>query len=445
MTTTVSVGRAARILHTVLLRVSPFEVRRRPVDWVIDGALFVVAVLMWGWNSLPGAHPQIPEWFWPLDQALGLAACLLLWWTRRYPVLCAVLVLLPGTVAITAGFPTLVVIYRLALLARPVVSVLITALHIVCALPYHAVVPIPGLGWVAWLIVLPLVYALALCLGLLVRARRHVVEGLRASAERDRESYERRIVDTRREERERIAREMHDVLAHRISLLSVHAGALEYRAGSAAALSVEEVRQAATVIRENAHLAVEDLRELLELLRDDDAALGRMQPQPRLADVAGLAVEARSAGQRVDLLVDVDGREVRDTVQRTAYRVVQESLTNARKHAPGAAVRVRVTGGADGLRVVVENPVPVGVTNTDLAHTDLGHPGPGFPGQGLPGQGLIGQGRPGLGRGAPASPAGGGAGLIGLAERVRLDGGTLTAGIDTGRFRVCADLPGGTR
>jgi signal transduction histidine kinase len=436
MTTTATVGPAVRRhARAALLRLSPLEVKRRPVDWAIDGALFAVALLLWWWNSSPGAHPQIPEWFWPLDQALGLAACLLLWWTRRYPVVCALLVLLPGTVAITAGFPTLVVIYRLALLARPVVAVLITGLHILCALPYHAVVPIPGLDWVAWLIVLPLTYALALCLGLLVRARRHVVEGLRATAERDRESYERRILDTRREERERIAREMHDVLAHRISLLSVHAGALEYRAGSAAALSADEVRQAATVIRENAHLAVEDLRELLELLRDDADELGSMHPQPRLADVAGLAREAQAAGQRVDLLLEVEDGQVRESVQRTAYRVVQESLTNARKHAPGAAVRVRVTGGADGVRVLVENPVPVGVTNTDLAHLELGHPHVGHA-ELVPTEAR---------RSAPPVPTGGGAGLIGLAERVRLDGGTLTSGIDAGRFRVCADLPGGAR
>jgi signal transduction histidine kinase len=404
-----------RILQATLRRVSPFAVPRRPVDWAVDGALFTVSVVLWWWNGLPEVHPQIPAWFWPVDRALGLLACVLIWWTRRYPVFCALIVLLPGTVAITAGLPTLVVIYRMALLARPVTSLLITALHIVCALPYHAVVPIPGLVWVAWLIVLPLVYALALCVGLLVRARRHVIEGMRASAERDRESYERRIVDTRRDERERIAREMHDVLAHRISLLSVHAGALAFRAGSATALAPEEVRQAATVIRENAHLAVEDLRELLELLRDDPDALGSLHPQPRLADVADLAREAQAAGQRVDLIIDADGSQIRETVQRTAYRVVQESLTNARKHAPGAAVRVRVTGSEKGVRVLVENLVPVGVTNIDLRS------------------------------GPPPTPGGSGTGLIGLAERVRLDGGTLGSGIEAGRFRVCADLPGGTR
>jgi signal transduction histidine kinase len=398
----------------MLRSISPFAVPRRPSDWAVDSLLFVLALLFWWWNSLPEVHPQILDWFWPIDRSIGLAACLLLWWTRRYPVACAVLFLVPGTIAVTAGFPTLVAVYRLALRARPRVSLPITALHVALGLPYHAVAPIPGVTWLAWLIVLPLLYALAYCLGLLSRARQQVIDGLRASAARDRETYERRLVDTRRQERERIAREMHDVLAHRISLLSVHAGALEYRAGSATALSPDEVKQAATVIRENAHLAVEDLRGLLELLRQDRGELATGRPQPRLSDLAHLADEAHAAGQRVDLCLDVTADLVRDSVQRTAYRVVQESLTNARKHAPGAAVTVRVTGDDRAVRVLIDNPVPIGVTDADL-------------------DGPMHGGTPG------------GTGLIGLAERVRLDGGSLHAGIEAGRFRVVAELPGGSR
>jgi signal transduction histidine kinase len=412
MTTAPDVSRGWR---RSLRRLSPFGIPRRPSEWVVDGLLFAIALAMWWWNSLPEVHPQILEGFWPIDRSLGLAACLLLWWTRRYPVACAVLFLVPGTLAITGGFPTLVAVYRVALRARPVVSLSITALHIALAVPYHAVAPLPGVTWLTWLIVIPLVYALAFSLGLLGRARQQVIDGLRASAAQDRAAYERQLVDTRRQERERIAREMHDVLAHRISLLSVHAGALEYRAGSATALSAEEVRQAATVIRQNAHLAVEDLRELLELLRQDSPELGTGSPQPRLSDLARLADEAHAAGQRVDLELDVDATGVRESVQRTAYRVVQESLTNARKHAPGTAVTVRVAGDAHSVLVLVDNPVPVGLTDADLA-------------------------------GGTASERGrGGTGLIGLAERVRLDGGTLHSGIEAGRFRVLAELPGGSR
>ncbi|MET1007319.1 MAG: histidine kinase [Propionibacteriaceae bacterium] len=391
----------------VLEGLSPVGVARRPSDWATDAVLFALCLVQWWVNGLPEVNPQIPDWFWPIDRTTGLIACCLVWWTRRYPLVCALLLLIPGSIAITAALPTMIGIYRLALLRRPPVSVLVTGLHIVCALPYHFVIPIPGLPWLGWIIIILLIYALALCLGLLGRARRLVIEGLRSTAARDRERYEQRLVDTRREEREGIAREMHDVLAHRISLLSVHAGALEYRAQSSTALSTEEVSEAASVIRENAHLAVEDLRELLGLLRTDGGVLGTARPQPTLDDVAGLAAEAAAAGQCVELVVDADSSQVRETVQRTAYRIVQESITNARKHAPDARVQVQVTGDGDGVRVLVDNLVPVGITNADI------------------------------------SP--GGSGLIGLAERVRLDGGTLASGIEAGHFRVLAELPNGDR
>ncbi|WP_432548127.1 sensor histidine kinase [Kineococcus sp. SYSU DK004] len=388
-------------------RVSPFAVPRRPGEWAQDAVVFALSLLLWSWFGSPLVSPQVPDWFWPVDRTLGLVACCLLWWTRRSPLACALLLVVPGSLAVTAGFPVLVGVSRLGLLGRPRTAVLVTALHVGCALPYHALVPVPGMSWLAWSVTIPLLYALALCVGLLGRARRQVVVGLTEAAARDRERYEERLAATRREERERIAREMHDVLAHRISLLSLHAGALEFRAWSPAPPAVQEVRAAATVIRENAHLAVEDLRELLCLLRADAEELGTGRPQPRLSDLAGLVRESRAAGQRVDVVVDVEGRRLGESVQRTVYRVVQECLTNARKHAPHTEVRVRVSGDDDRVHVTVDNPVPVGVTDADL---------------------------PGRGNG-----------LVGLAERVRLDGGTLRAGVDAGRFRVRADLPAGAR
>ena len=130
---------------------------------------------------------------------------------------------------------------------------------------------------------------------------------------------------------------MHDVLAHRISLLSMHAGALEFRTTSPSPPRADELNRAARVIRENAQAAVEDLRELLGLLRSD-GELGTGAPQPRLADLPALVQDAVAAGQRIDYASDANPRRLRETTQRTAYRVVQEALTNARKHAPGAAV-----------------------------------------------------------------------------------------------------------
>jgi signal transduction histidine kinase len=192
---------------------------------------------------------------------------------------------------------------------------------------------------------------------------------------------------------------MHDVLGHRLSLLSVHAGALEFRPGA----SPEEIAGAAKVIRENAHQALQDLREVIGVLR---APVGEL-PQPTLADVRELVAESDRAGMRVGLGEEVGGA-VPDLVGRTAYRVVQEALTNARKHAPGAAVDVHLAGGpGQGLTVEVCNQPP--------------DPGPAD---------------------APAGDPGAGQGLVGLAERVALASGRLEHGpTPAGGWRLVAWLP----
>ncbi|MFD7094990.1 sensor histidine kinase [Streptomyces xanthophaeus] len=181
------------------------------------------------------------------------------------------------------------------------------------------------------------------------------------------------------------------------------AGALEYNPGA----PQEEIARAAGVIRESAHLALHDLREVVGVLRADTAAgQDHDRPQPELADLERLVAEARAAGGRIELTVPTGGSAPPALTGRTAYRIVQEALTNVRKHAPGSAVTVRVAG-APGERLTVE------VTNTRP-------PGPG-----------------------PAGGAGegGGQGLIGLAERARLAGGELTSGPADGGFRVHAWLP----
>jgi hypothetical protein len=103
---------------SALHRLSPFAVPRRPGEWVVDSVLFCLSLVQWWWNGLADVHPQIPDWFWPIDRAVGLFACALLWWTRRYPLATALLLLVPGSIAFTAGFPTLVGVFRLALTER---------------------------------------------------------------------------------------------------------------------------------------------------------------------------------------------------------------------------------------------------------------------------------------------------------------------------------------
>jgi signal transduction histidine kinase len=168
------------------------------------------------------------------------------------------------------------------------------------------------------------------------------------------------------------------------------------------------------VIRDNAHLALQDLREVIGVLR---ARVGEL-PQPTLADVAQLVAESGRAGMGVGLGEELGGVVVPALVGRTAYRVVQEGLTNARKHAPGAAVRVRVAGApGQGLTVEVCNHAP--------------NPGSRPAPDPDPGSGL-----------GDVRAGGAGRGLVGLAERVGLVDGRLEHGpTAAGGWRLAAWLP----
>jgi signal transduction histidine kinase len=320
----------------------------------------------------------------------------------------------PAALTASGGFAIVVVIYRMAAYLRPRTSVALISAYFVVGVPYLALFPVPGVNWISWLIVMTLLHLLALSLGLLTRSRRLLLEGLRADAARERDLAVARLGEVRRAERERIAREMHDVLAHRVSLLSVHAGALEYRTTGTVPPTPDEVRAAAAVIRHNAHLAVEELRQVLVVLRDpaasDDAPLGvpatslPERPQPRLRDLPRLVDEAQGAGQRVTARLDLEPLDgLPANVQRTVYRTVQEGLTNARKHAVGAVVQVEVRPADGHVYVAVANRLPVGVTASEIP--------------------------------------GAGTGLIGLAERVRLDGGRFEHGVSDGEFRMVVHLP----
>ena len=194
---------------------------------------------------------------------------------------------------------------------------------------------------------------------------------------------------------------MHDVLAHRLSLLSVHAGALEFRPDAPA----EEVAEAAGVIRESARAALDELRGVIGVLREDGGESLTQPPQPTLADLAALVEESRAAGMRITARIELGDAAPPAAVGRTAYRIAQEGLTNARKHAPGAAVTLTVHAPDGDLQVEVRSLAPVAVA--------AGSPLPGA-----------------------------GTGLIGLAERVTLAGGELEHGVDPdGAFVLRARLP----
>ncbi|MEQ7004905.1 histidine kinase [Actinopolymorpha sp. B17G11] len=232
--------------------------------------------------------------------------------------------------------------------------------------------------------------------GLYLRGRRDLAASERAAALAAEREQQQQIERARLAERARIAQEMHDVLAHRISLLSMLAGGLAYRTD----LSAEETRAAALAIQENAHQSLNELRGVLGTLRSDG---GLEAPQPTLAQVDALFDEVRAAGQQVEVDDTITDRDLLPThTGRHAYRIVQEALTNARKHAPGSRVRAELGGRpGEGLCIRVSNPTTFGT---------------------------------------PAGP-GGRLGLVGLAERTRMAGGTLDHALADGRFVLDARLP----
>ncbi|MFI5428094.1 sensor histidine kinase [Aeromicrobium sp. UC242_57] len=129
-----------------------------------------------------------------------------------------------------------------------------------------------------------------------------------------------RVAQAKTAERSRIAREMHDVLAHRISLVTMHAGALAYRSD----LSADQMRTTAGIIQDNAHQAMVELREVLGILRDGPGDAAPEMPQPSAVDLPGLLSEARGSGMRIHDDQSVDLEPIPETLGRTAYRVVQK-------------------------------------------------------------------------------------------------------------------------
>jgi signal transduction histidine kinase len=198
------------------------------------------------------------------------------------------------------------------------------------------------------------------------------------------------------EERARIARELHDVVAHGVSVIAVQADAAE------AALEQDPARAGAPLrtIRGSAHEALGEMRRMLGVLREGDEG-SEHGPQPGLAQLPALVEHARAAGIPVELLTRGEPRPVSASLDLTAYRIVQEALTNVRKHAPGAQTTIEIAWSSASL---------------ELAVRDAG-----------PGQ-----------NGLPA----GGHGLVGMAERVRIHGGRLHTGSTAGGgFEVIVQLP----
>ncbi|MFE9745684.1 sensor histidine kinase [Saccharothrix saharensis] len=285
--------------------------------------------------------------------------------------------------------------YRIAPWQRSLLTaVLALALHM-----FAWGVSTPGLSgpfgqWVM-LTVYCMVVALPFLVGRYAAQRNALVAALQEREERV--VRERRMVSrqVRLRERNRIAQDMHDSLGHRLSLISVHAGALAMDAGLG-----ERQREAVQVLRSAALTAMEELRGVIGVLRRDEEP-EEDQVRRTVDAIDELVDGARRAGVRVSLVRGGQAVPLPAKVSHAAYRIAQEGLTNANKHAPGASVQVTVKYEPDALVVEVRNNPP-----------------------------------------RAKLPSGGGFGLVGLGERVRLAGGMLHVGeLPAGGFRIAAVLP----
>ncbi|SDT01710.1 Signal transduction histidine kinase [Microlunatus soli] len=351
---------------------------------------------------------------------LALGAGVLLIWRARWPFVVTLVAAIPPICFVSDSAATLVALGwlaaanppRLRLVIGAVVSFAATSLALwydaqriadfapmqwlfgASAAPDHAVVPLPAV-----LVIALLLTAIPLGIGLLIGARRAVDRGAVRQQELQTEV-------TRREERGRIAREMHDVLGHRLSLLNLQAGALEVSADP------QQAPEMAKLIRGTTTDALSDLRQVIGVLRDeppsrpDRSEPDRLAPnRPGLAELPQLIEQSRRAGAGINVTVLLDQPAAAAADLGTAvYRVVQESITNALRHAPGLPLDVTVRGGP-GIGVTVEAANPIAASSA----------GPS----------------PGAGRG-----------LTGMAERVTALGGRISSGpTDQGRFVVAAWLP----
>jgi signal transduction histidine kinase len=337
---------------------------------------------------------------------LALAAAATLFGRRRWPgwtlaisgVLVAVLFHVDRSASTVAVLAPAVALYSLALSrGRPaqVLAGLAAVGAVVGADLLHSGQPgvLQTLGHVM-LVAIPLLAAEQVRTH---RAYLRVLQERLGLAERTREQEAARRAE---QERLRIARELHDVVAHTLTEINVQAGSTAERAVPG------EARAALEAIEQASHQAIGELRAIVGILRDPEGPETPRTPAPTVHDVTDLADRARLTGLAVD--VDVSGEapeRLSDAVSLAAYRIVQESLTNARRHTPGAPVTIHLHYGTSHLRIAIDNPataIPQGNGN--------------------------GAARPGVG-------------IIGMTERATALGGTLQAGARNGRFHVRAELP----
>ncbi|HEV7932072.1 MAG TPA: histidine kinase [Actinomadura sp.] len=335
----------------------------------------------------------------PVIGVAGLLLGLTLVVRRRFPVCVAMLCIVLG-----AGLGAGVLSYLIAFYTLGAYAASRRLVLVISGVAIVAFVAQPGPAlrqedplWIRVAVGIALVAPLVL-LGLYMGARKQLIASLEERAERLEREQHLLAERARAEERTRIAREMHDVVANRVSVMVVQSGAVR----AMAKRDPDQAAEAAAVIGDMGRQALNELRQVIGVLRLGEGAAP--PPSPGLEDIEGLVGQSHAAGLEITFTVEGDERPLPPAVAGTAYRVVQEALTNVHKHAGAVPARVALHHLPDAIEVRVENDAP-------SARPDHGLPS-------------------------------GGHGLIGLSERVTALGGVFEAGAGGGGgYAVRARVP----
>ena len=353
--------------------------------------------------------------FW-ISLGVGLVAFGLSFLRRRWPFPVALVLVAFSSISAFAVGPALLAAVSFATKREIGRIIALGVLWVLASQVYANTQPVPGRGTIsvtyrngqdsraapiyADLVAGMVLTSAILGWGMYIGSRRELLWTLRERARQAEAERDLRVASARTIERAAIAGEMHDVLAHRISLVSMQAAAMVFRGD----LTAGQLRRESQVIQEQANAALTELRDVLGILRRPMNGEHAGRPQPTYADLDALVGEARESGMHIEFQDLIDpGTAVPDGAGRTVYRIVQEGLTNARKHAPGAMVRIEVSGSPEeGIDVRLRN--ALGFSRT-----------PAVPGSGL--------------------------GLIGLAERAGVRGGRLQHGREGSTFVLHGWIP----
>jgi len=382
----------------------PLADRLTPAQWLALDAVAAVLVAVWVVFDLRlrlhGFRFELPQaWFGVLGAAVTLPVAV----RRRWPI--------PVLAVVTTAVATLTALGRAELDMDITLAMAIYTVAVTCRRP----VAVAALVGTETVLIGGLIAASAgahgpvdtahslLTAGALwfvgdsVRERRRYLAACREQEAQRQTDHGRLAV---REERVRIARELHDVVAHTLSVVTFQAGV----GRKIGATRPAEALLALRAVEVTGRSALEELRRILGLLRDDDGEAPSLVPAPGVGDLEDLAGTVRAAGIPVALAVTGEVAALPPAASLTVYRIVQEALTNVVKHAPGARATVRVQAGRDGMLITVDND---------------------------------------RGTGGPAGPPGGARhGLVGMNERAAAFGGSLDAGpVAGGGFQVTAFLP----